>query len=94
MSVYLICCNMKYSSKRFKQIESVIRECAHEDTWMYYLENTWIIKSSLKADEIGTRINAITGSNDNFVVIEAVNNYACWLPQAGLDYLNTRIFAQ
>ena len=92
MTPYLIIYSCKSSVKKFKAADAVIRECSWDERWMYHLNNTWIIKSELTADEIGIKLMNATTTNDDFLVIEIVNNYAGWLPQQALDYLRANIF--
>lgn len=92
MTPYLIIFNCKSSVRKFKTADSVIRGCAWDDRWFYHLNNTWIIKSEMKADEIGTKLIDAVDSQNDFLIIEIVNNYACWLPQQALDYLKDNIF--
>ncbi|OGO78471.1 MAG: hypothetical protein A2Y23_05065 [Clostridiales bacterium GWB2_37_7] len=93
MTPYLIIYSCKSSVKKFKAADAAIRECSWDQCWMYHLNNTWIIKSDMTADEIGTRLTNVTVTNDDFLVIEITNNYACWLPQQALDYLKDHIFS-
>jgi|GEM_PF-3151744 len=92
MTPYLIIYSCKSSVKKFKAADAVIKECAWDERWMYHLNNTWIIKSELSADDIGRRLMNATSANDDFLVIEIANNYACWLPEQALDYLRDNIF--
>jgi hypothetical protein len=92
MTPYIIIYSCKTSVKKFKAADAIIRECAWDNRWMYHLNNTWIIKSELTADEIGRKLDGATNNNDDFLVIEITKNYACWLPQQALDYLQDQIF--
>jgi hypothetical protein len=92
MTPYLIIYNCKTSVRKFKIADAVIRGCAWDDCWFYHLNNTWFIKSEMKADEIGTKLLDAVDSQNDFIIIEIVNNYACWLPQQALDYLKDNIF--
>jgi hypothetical protein len=92
MTPYIIIYSCKTSVKKFKAADAIIRKCAWDNCWMYHLNNTWIIKSELTADEIGGKLVGATNNNDDFLVIEITNNYACWLPQQALDYLQDIIF--
>ncbi|MGB7604695.1 MAG: hypothetical protein WBL93_04380 [Lutisporaceae bacterium] len=92
MTAYLIIYSCKSSVKKFKEVDALIKECAGDNRWMYHLNNTWIIKSERKANEIGTKLDLLTENHDDFLVIEIVDNYACWLPQKALDFLREHIF--
>lgn len=92
MTAYLIIYSCKSSVKKFKEVDAIIKECAWDDRWMYHLNNTWIIKSKMSADEIGTKLSIIGDEHDDFLVIEIADNYACWLPQRALDFLREYIF--
>jgi hypothetical protein len=92
MTPYLIIYSCKSSVKKFKTADAAIRECAWDERWMYHLNNTWIIKSEMTADEIGTKLLNMLDSNNDFLVIEISNNYAGCLPQEALDYLRINIF--
>lgn len=92
MTAYLIIYSCKNSVKKFKEVDEIIKQCAWDDRWMYHLNNTWIIKSKLTADEIGTKLNLVSNEHDDFLVIEIVDNYAGWLPQRALDFLREYIF--
>lgn len=92
MTPYLIIYSCKSSVKKFKTADALIRECAWDDRWMYHLNNTWIIRSEMTADEIGTKLMNKLDTKNDFLVIEIVNNYAGCLPQEALDYLSNNIF--
>jgi len=92
MKPFIIIYGCKSSIEKFKAADAVIKKCAWDEHWMYHLNNTWIIKSELTADEIGKKLAAATLTNDDFLVIEIAKNYACWLPQQALDYLQNNIF--
>lgn len=92
MTPYLIIYSCKSSVKKFKAADAAIKQCAWDDHWMYHLNNTWIILSEMTADEIGRKLVDVTDNNDDFLVVEIANNYACWLPQEALDYLQGSIF--
>jgi hypothetical protein len=92
MTPYLIIYNCKSSVQKFKIADAVIRNCAWDDRWFYHLNNTWIIKSKMKVDEIGTKLLDAIDSQNDFLIIEIANNYSCWLPQDALDYLRDNIF--
>jgi hypothetical protein len=94
MTPYLIIYNCKSSVKRFKTADTAIRSFAWDDRWMYHLNNTWIIKSKMAANEIGKKLIELTETNDDFLVIEIADNYAAWLPQKALDYLRDVIFEE
>lgn len=93
MTPYLIIYNCKSSVRKFKTADAFIRDCAWNDCWFYHLNNTWIIKSELTAHEIGTKLIDAVDSQNDFLIIEIANNYACWLPQEALDYMKDHIFA-
>lgn len=92
MTPYLIIYSCKSSVKKFKAVDEAIKSYAWDDRWMYHLNNTWIIRSEMTADEIGQKLNAVTNENDDFLVIEIKKHYAGWLPQQALDYLDNDIF--
>lgn len=92
MTPYLIIYSCKSSVSKFKEVNALITECAWDDRWMYHLNNTWIIKSEMTADEIGRKLDLAANAHDDFLVIEIVDNYACWLPQRALDFLRDYIF--
>lgn len=92
MTPYLIIYSCKSSVEKFKLVNEAVKSYAWDDRWMYHLNNTWIIKSKLTADEIGQKLIDLRINNDDFLVIEIANNYACWLPQQALDFLETYIF--
>jgi hypothetical protein len=46
----------------------------------------------MTVDEIGTKLLEAVDSQNDFLIIEIANNYACWLPQEALDYMKDRIF--
>lgn len=92
MTPYLIIYSCKSSVSKFKEVDALIKECAWDDRWMYHLNNTWIIKSEMTADEIGRKLDLAANAHDDFLVIEIADNYACWLPQRALDFLRDYIF--
>lgn len=94
MTPYLIIYSCKSSVQKFKAADAAIRSFAWDDRWMYHLNNTWIIKSEMTADEIGKQLADLSNTPDDFLVIEIANNYAAWLPQKALDYLKNVIFAE
>ena len=92
MAVYFISYNLGGSEEKYASVESVIKDCCYNDTWIHYIDNTWIIKSQMSADQIGRRLNSITQDEDSFIVVEGTDNYAGWLPKEGFDFLYNRIY--
>ncbi|MFZ5351177.1 MAG: hypothetical protein ACOZCL_00485 [Bacillota bacterium] len=92
MAVYVISYNLGNSEEKFQSVNKTIKECCYNETWMHYIDNTWIIKSRLSADEIGKRLSAASSDEDSFIVVEATNHFAGWLPKEAFDYLYTKIY--
>lgn len=59
--------------------------------WCKCLESTWLLKTSLTAEQVASRLRQQLDNNDYLLVI-AVNpdNIGGWLPQEACNWINGR----
>lgn len=94
MAVYLIAYNMGGDNEKFAAVDKAVKGCSFNDTWMYYIDNTWLIKSKMSADEIGKKIYSTVQGESSFVVIEVSNNFAGHLPTDAFNFMYNTLFKQ
>ncbi len=87
MSVYLVSYNLGNDQEKFATLDKTVKGCCFNDTWMYYIDNTWLIKSNMTADEIGKRIYSAIPEENSFIVIEVTNNFAGHLPMEAFNFI-------
>ena len=92
MKAYLITYDLKKSGQNYNALYDAIKSASYNDTWMHYLDSTWIIKSSLSAEQVYDKIKAVVDDNDYFIIIEVVKDYYGWLPKESWEYLDNNIF--
>lgn len=92
MKSYLITYDLKKSGQNYNALYDAIKSASYNDTWMHYLDSTWIIKSNLSVQQVSDKIKQAVDDNDSFIVIEVVKNYQGWLPTEAWDYLTNNIF--
>lgn len=92
MKAYLITYDLKKSGQNYNALYDAIKSASYNDTWMHYLDSTWIIKSNLSVQQVSDKIKQAVDDNDSFIVIEVVKNYQGWLPTEAWDYLTNNIF--
>lgn len=89
--VYLISYDLHQEGQDYKSLFDTIKSCS-TGTWWHYLESTWIIKSNSTVNQISEKIKNVSDDNDNFLVIEVINNKQGWLPQEAWGHLNNSVF--
>lgn len=92
MAVFFISYNLNGSSEKYEIVDKTIRSCSYNETWVHYIDNTWIIKSRLSVDEIGKRINSACEDEDAFIVVEATHKFSGWLPEEAFNYLYSKVY--
>jgi hypothetical protein len=93
MAVYLISYDLNKKDKNYDGVFQAIKDSSVAGTtWWHYLDSTWIIKSNISVQQVYDKIKPETDDNDNFIIIEVINNKQGWLPQKAWDYLNNVIF--
>lgn len=86
--VYAISYDLNKVGQNYEALYEAIKSASYNNTWMHYLESTWIIKSYLSAEKIYEIIKPVVDDNDSFIIMEITKNYFGWLPKEAWEYLS------
>ena len=88
--LYAIIYDLKNEKKDYSSLYEKIKGYG---TWMHYIDNLWIIESSLEVTIISKDLRPlIDQKKDYLLIIELVKNYHGLLPKNAWDWLITKIF--
>jgi hypothetical protein len=85
--VYNISYDLKKEGQKYEELHKAIKGASNNDTWMHYLESTWIIKSYLSSTQIYEKLEPFIDSNDRIIIMEVTKNYYGFLPKDAWPYL-------
>ncbi len=89
MSVYLVSYDLNKNSKDYEGLYNVLKV---NQAWWHYLENTWLVVSSLDKMSFYNQIKPHIDEDDSLFIIELEgNNYTGWLPQKAWDWLDKNL---
>ena len=58
--------------------------------WWHYLESTWLVDTSLNANQIFQRLKPSLDSNDSVLIVKFGTDYSGWLTQDAWNWINSR----
>lgn len=90
--VYMITYDLNKQGQEYEEVISAIKACSN-GCWCTYWKSSFLIKSSLSANQICERIQPHLDSNDTLIVIEVKNNYQGWLNNKQWAYIKENIFS-
>lgn len=88
MSVYAISYDLNRPGQSYDALYQEIRSFG--STW-HRLDSTWLVSTTLSANQMSERMKKHTDGNDRFLIIKVVNDYQGWLAKDAWDWLHTHI---
>ena len=86
--LYAINYDLKQPGRDYESLYDAIKSCG---AWWHYLESTWIVDTSLDAQEIWDKIGIHCDSNDRVLVISLSSRKQGWLPKDAWEWINDRL---
>lgn len=87
--VYLVTYDLKQPGQDYSNVHDAIKSCG---AWWHHLESTWLVDSSLSADQISKRVLQHIDPNDSLLVIGVTSEHAGWLTKKAWDWINSRVY--
>ena len=88
--IYAINYDLKRPGQDYDALYTAIKSCG---AWWHYLGSTWLVDTSLNAQEIWDRLAPNVDKNDRVLVIRVTRDYQGWLPRKAWDWINSRVTA-
>jgi len=85
--IYAVNYDLKRPGQNYTKVHEAIKSCG---AWWHYLDSTWLIDTSLSAEEVWKRVSPHADTNDNFLIIGVTSDYQGWLPKSAWDWINSR----
>lgn len=87
--IYSVSYDLKNAGRSYKDLYDEIKKC---DSWWHYLESTWLISSTLSANELADKfMKYIEQKSDLLLVIEVNDNYQGWMPKDAWVWLRDEL---
>ena len=91
MAVYLITYDLNSTGQKYEEVIQTIKDAA--TAYCSYWKSSYLIKSSLTANQIVDKIKPHLDNNDKLIVVEAkTSNYQGWLSKEQWKFINENIF--
>lgn len=71
-----------------QNLENTITELG---TWWHYLRDTWIVETSMTAEQIANSVRQQLSEQDYLLVVSIQPPYQGWLPKEAWDWFNSAI---
>jgi hypothetical protein len=85
--IYAVNYDLKRPGQGYTDLHEAIKACGD---WWHYLGSTWLVDTSLTADDIWRRLAPHVDQNDRVLVIGVTSDYAGWLPPDAWDWIKAR----
>jgi len=86
MSILLITYAKKTPLKDYGPLYEAIK--ANSLTWWHYLDDVWIVSTSITPDEYAKKLYPFITTNDRLLVAKLSSEYQGWLPTDAWEWLN------
>ncbi|MPM48920.1 hypothetical protein SDC9_95647 [bioreactor metagenome] len=90
MTSYMITYDLNSQGQNYSKVIQAIKDSAL--SWCTFWKSSYLIKSSLTADQISDKITPHLDSNDRLIIIEVKNNYQGWLAEDDWKFIRENIF--
>ena len=91
MAVYMITYDLNKSGQDYENVIKAIKD-ASTGVWCTFWKSSYLIKSTLTANQISNKITPHLDGNDTLLVIEVKSNYQGWLSDEQWKYIKENIF--
>ena len=82
--IYAINYDLKQPGQNYQTLYEAIKGCG---TWWHYLGSTWLVHTTLNAQDIWHRLEPHIDTNDSFLVIRVTSDCKGWLPEKAWDWI-------
>lgn len=90
MAAYMITYDLNSEGQKYDKVIQAIKDASI--SWCTYWKSSYLIKSSLSANQIADKITPYLDSNDRMIVVEATKNYQGWLGEKQWEFNRENIF--
>ena len=87
MTMYAICYDLKTPGQDYGKLREAIKKIAGNG-WWHYLDSTWLVSTSMSAQQISDTLRATMDQNDGLLVIRVTSEYNGWLPKEAWEWLH------
>jgi hypothetical protein len=87
--IYAINYDLKKPGQDYSDLYDAIKSCGE---WWHYFGSTWLVDTSMTAQEIWQKLAPCIDKNDRVLVIGVTRDYQGWLSQDAWDWINARSF--
>lgn len=88
MSVYAISYDLNTPGQQYSDLHDAIKSLG---TWWHFLDSTWLLSTSLRAEGVANRLRQVIDQNDHLLVIKVTAESAGWLPQKAWDWISQHV---
>lgn len=92
MATYLITYDLNKTGQKYDDVIKAIKD-ASTGAWCTFWKSSYLIKSSLTANQISDKITPHLDNNDRMIVMEVTKNYQGWLAEDDWKYIRESIFS-
>ena len=86
MAVLLITYELKSSTKDYASFFKTIQDSSSR--WWHYLKDTWIIETTVSADNVAKKLYPHMEEPDRLLVVRIRKDYQGWLAKDAWSWLN------
>jgi hypothetical protein len=87
--IYSINYDLKKPGRDYSGLYDAIKASGH--AWWHYLGSTWLVDTSLNANQIWEQLRPHVDGNDSILIIGVTRDYSGWLTQEAWDWINGRL---
>lgn len=90
MSCLLITYDLNKPGQNYSGLYDEIKSLG--SAWWHHLDSTWLVRTSLSANDAADRIKKRIDDSDSLLVLNVTNDaYSGWLSQDAWDWLKTNL---
>lgn len=86
--IYAVNYDLKKPGRDYSDLYEAIKNCG---TWWHYLGSTWLVDTSLNANQIWNKIRGAVDTNDYVLIIAVGADNSGQLPKDAWDWINARL---
>jgi hypothetical protein len=79
--------DLKKPGQDYSGLFEAIKSCG---AWWHYLQSTWLVETTLTAEQVWERLKVHVDKNDSMLIIRVGPEYSGWLPQGAWDWIRER----
>lgn len=89
--VYLITYDLNKPGQNYEELYKAVKALGG---WWHYLDSTWLVDTTLSAQQVSDRLVAHIDKNDRLLVIRVTSDYQGWLTNKAWEWINQHIRTQ